>query len=853
MKRRIDFTVRQNGLVLLFAIAIWILMVPFVQGQSISYIYPSGGKQGTRVEVLIAGMGGLSQASDVFVDGEGVTAKILYRSTSGDFLFNTPFGSKSREIINDILKDETKLLGSGVKGRINDARDFLNAKRRKKYDDRPVKENEIPMPKDEEVFKAYPYVNRLAEPTFGDLQLIYYEYFAFNFDKRVNNQSRDVLTVEFHITPDAKPGVREVRVLTPRGLSRSGRFWVSTVREVVEVEPNDGIIWDGWKRMTQTQVRLPVQSIPVIFNGQIRPGDIDRFYFRARKFQRLTLDVQARSLEPFIANAVPGWFAAVISLYDPDGQKIRVCESYRFDQNPLMLVKTQKTGVYCVEIQDSIFRGRNDFVYRIAVGSFPLVHSFFPLGGAAGKPLEISLAGGNLSKDKISVDTGGNVYYEDFRTVSLLGEKEPLIRPFRYVVETLPVFYEPERPDAVEPRVPRSYTKEDCRFSWLPFKSKGDEEESPSTSEASPEPLPTKVSPVSVSFPCVVYGKISRPYEVDIYQFQGRPGQKIVLDLAAQRLGGALDAVLELVDPSGNVVADSDDRSDASGPNIGTATHDADPYIESEIMMDGVYSVRVFGRLRRSGTDCFYRLRISPPQGDFRVVTVGSIARVNGLNASFKVRVFRSEGFDGPIRLRVAGNGEQAVLAGGGQIPVGETAKTFGVRLAKKLDPNPSALELEAVATINGKEIVRPVLAADDWEQAFIYHHLVPSSHLYLAHGGKVPPEVAKANELKKKEAERRKKLALEKQAATAEGDKTTPGTSSSKTNTSKSDGTKASNAKKDSKFDSRKEYQRDRRGENRKNEKSAKNTRYKSNADSKKENSRSSRPGNNRSNRQRR
>ncbi|MDD3587610.1 MAG: pre-peptidase C-terminal domain-containing protein, partial [Thermoguttaceae bacterium] len=639
----------------------------------------------------------------------------------------------------------------------------------------------------------------------------------------------------------------------------------------------------------------------VVFNGQIRPGDIDRFYFRARKHQRLTLDVQARSLEPFIANAVPGWFAATISLYDPDGQKIRVSESYRFDQNPLMLVKTQKTGIYCVEIQDSIFRGRNDFVYRISVGPFPLVHSFFPIGGAAGKPLEISLFGGNLPQDKINVDTSGNVYYEDFRTISLLNEKEPLIRPFHYVVETLPVFYEPPRPDDQQIPTPRVYSKEDCRFSWLPHKERPSETQSVEPSASDQAPQEAKVSPVAVAFPCVVYGKIEQPCEVDFYQFQAKPGQKVVVDIAAQRLGSALDAVVELVDPAGNVIADSDDRSDASGPNIGTSTHDADPHLESEIMMNGVHAVRVFGRTRHSGADCFYRLRISPPQGDFRVVTVGSVARVNGQNTSIKVRAFRSEGFEGPIKLRPAGNDDNFVLASGGQIQAGESEKSFGIHLIKKLDPNPTPLDLEAVATVDGKEIVRPVLAADDWEQAFIYHHLVPSTHLYLAQGGKVPPEIIKENERRKKEAERRKKIEEEKKlAAEAAGEMpgkpgdakpgdTKPGNAKSgdaKTGTGKPDSSRSSTNKKDaskdankkdsrsgsdtrsrSKYNSRmdskkdgksdsKDSLRDRRDKDNDNDKkenkSGRYSRYKTRADSMNEDSRSTQPGN-RSNRRRR
>ena len=34
----------------------------------------------------------------------------------------------------------------------------------------------------------------------------------------------------------------------------------------------------------------------------------------------------------------------------------------------------------------AIYRGREDFVYRITIGELPFVTSIFPLGGRAGEP-----------------------------------------------------------------------------------------------------------------------------------------------------------------------------------------------------------------------------------------------------------------------------------------------------------------------------------------------------------------------------------------------------------------------------------------------------------------------------------
>ena len=45
-----------------------------------------------------------------------------------------------------------------------------------------------------------------------------------------------------------------------------------------------------------------------MINGQIMPGDVDRFSFRARKGMRLVAIGAMRELIPYIADAVPGWF-----------------------------------------------------------------------------------------------------------------------------------------------------------------------------------------------------------------------------------------------------------------------------------------------------------------------------------------------------------------------------------------------------------------------------------------------------------------------------------------------------------------------------------------------------------------
>jgi hypothetical protein len=54
-----------------------------------------------------------------------------------------------------------------------------------------------------------------------------------------NPQLGEIVRVEIQITPDAAPGMRELRFSGPNGLSNPLRFEVSTLPEIVECEPNE--------------------------------------------------------------------------------------------------------------------------------------------------------------------------------------------------------------------------------------------------------------------------------------------------------------------------------------------------------------------------------------------------------------------------------------------------------------------------------------------------------------------------------------------------------------------------------------------------------------------------------------
>jgi len=96
------------------------------------------------------------------------------------------------------------------------------------------------------------------------------------------------------------------------------------------------------------------------------------------------------------------------------------------------------------------------------------------------------------------------------------------------------------------------------------------------------------------------------------------------------------------------------------------------------------------------------------------------------------VYALRKDGFKGDITLALKDAPEGFALQGG-YIPAGQDKVRATVTFPQELDEKPVALAVEGRALVAGRQTTRPVVPADDMLQAFIYHHLVPSSALYAA------------------------------------------------------------------------------------------------------------------------
>jgi len=109
--------------------------------------------------------------------------------------------------------------------------------------------------------------------------------------------------------------------------------------------------------------------------------------------------------------------------------------------------------------------------------------------------------------------------------------------------------------------------------------------------------------------------------------------------------------------------------------------------------------------------------------------------------ASIPITVYplRKDGFTGDITVTLK-DAPKGFALRDNRVPAGKDQVNLMLRVPPKPMKEPVSLHLEGHAVIQGREVVRPAVPADDMEQAFIYHHLVPAKDLKVAVIGRPKP-----------------------------------------------------------------------------------------------------------------
>lgn len=635
-------------------LAVFLTVAGVAQAQqgrpTIGYVYPAGGRQGTTFEVTVGGQF-LKDIRAAVISGQGIRAEFVEHEG--------PLPPKQLEELRDKLKElrERKQATQPAKERLAGAARAPGT--------RPAWTAEDEEQMTSIMEKLQTMARSRSVPSLGD-----------------------TVTLTVTIAPDAPPGERTLRLESPTGLTNPMVFCVGRLPErskkVATGEERFGLSDDGPGRRRPKRSTVPEEPIditlPMVVNGQITAGGRDRYRFTARKGQRIVVAVRARQLIPYLADAVPGWFQALVVVCDAKGKEVACADHNRFDPDPVVSCLIPADGQYVIDICDALYRGREDFVYRASIGQLPFVTSVFPLGGQTGTATAVQLTGWNLPKTQVAMncrDRQPGIY-------PLWDEREPFLNRMLFAIDNLP----------------------ECM-------AKG--------------PIHEIDKAQAVDLPVIVNGRIEQPGAWDIFGFSGRAGQTVVVEVMARRLGSPLDSAVKMTDAQGKQLAFNDDYDDKTA---GLLTHQADSYLSTKLPADGMYYVHICDVQRRAGPEYVYRLRISDPRPDFDLRIAPSAINVRGgETVPITVHAIRRDGFDGRIQLSLR-DAPGGFAIGGATIPAGQDQARVTLSAPRQPPEEGITLSIEGHAKIAGRDVVHKALPADERMQAFASKHLVPADAL---------------------------------------------------------------------------------------------------------------------------
>jgi len=637
----------------------------------IGYVYPAGAKQGTQIEINVGGQF-LDDTQSTLISGSGVKITLVK--------VNHPLQPK----------------------RFNEFKDYLDETRKKLQDSKASAElRRFGTP------EKIASILKEAGASKEEAQLFIEMRKQRNDPKRQQNlQLAESVTLKVEVAPGATTGVRELRLLTSLGATNPLSFCIGSLPEVTG-QGDTGATVEAATRVI----------LPTILNGWIPPGGVDHYTFQARRGEHLVIAVQARDLIPYLADAVPGWFQPVIVLRNSQGKEVAYADHFRFNPDPVLYCEVPQTDNYLLEIHDALYRGREDFVYRITLGAVPFVTNIFPLGGQTDLPTKIELSGWNLTENVATI-------------LPLREEGIHLLPAFgNGFAAGCAVFANDSLPQITEPI--HEHAKQ-------------------------------------IKLPVIINGHLDSPGEIAHYTIFCEAGDKVVAETMARRLNSPLDSWLKITDSTGLQIAFNDDFEDKGAA---LQTHSADSHLVFTAPKRSIYTLELGDTEGKGGADYAYRLRISAPKPDFSVRIVPSCINARpGNTIPVTLYALRKDEFNGPITV-VLKEAPAGFILDGGLIPAGQDKvratltfpsippENWVVNTAPKpsLPPTPTPavmmgsgsttmlaassspvstpgpvsipvkLLVEGHASIGGTEVIRTAIPVDDRTQAFMIHHLVPT------------------------------------------------------------------------------------------------------------------------------
>ena len=237
---------------------------------------------------------------------------------------------------------------------------------------------------------------------------------------------------------------------------------------------------------------MPVR-LPVTVVGVVdRAGDVDYFRFEAKEGDQIGVQV--------VAGELGSKLEPTLVLTDEGGTVLA-------EGTTSLGYVVRKAGTYALGVRDREFRGGGDFAYRLNVGDVPVVTGVFPLGVQRGRTTSVHVSGVNLGSPagitaRVAVPTDaapGSKVPVPLGNVKAAGAASVVVSEFPSVV--------------LDP-----------------------------------------ITGGDIRVPGSADGIFTKPNEAQTAHFNAKKGERLVVEVLAQRASSPVDSVIEILDAAGKPV-----------------------------------------------------------------------------------------------------------------------------------------------------------------------------------------------------------------------------------------------------------------------------------------------------------
>lgn len=192
-------------------------------------------------------------------------------------------------------------------------------------------------------------------------------------------------SVTFLVTlaADVPAGIYPLRVVGPTGVSAAAAIAVDALPQLPFAEQ--------------------VESLPVAVHGVLAGSARMRAKFPGRQGQKIVVEVESRRLG--------GMLDPVVRLYDPKGLQLTWGKSSTAAGGDARLEATLPAdGEYTAELHDALFRGAQPGIFRLKIGEFKYADMFFPVAAKRGTEASVEAVSTNVTADqKFTATAIGNM------------------------------------------------------------------------------------------------------------------------------------------------------------------------------------------------------------------------------------------------------------------------------------------------------------------------------------------------------------------------------------------------------------------------------------------------------------